>query len=734
MLEQRLTKIDFIGRDGFQWFIAQVTTDKNWREYSIENGYRAKIRILGYHPSDKTIPDEELPWAHFLVPPSLGGGNNFGGSSFALQGGETVIGFFLDGEDAQQPVVFGAFSAGTHICPPMPFKDVEVEKSSGFKPIGIDGEIEYGRHIRPTGDNKPNVRGGLNDHNKKVFSDVAEKLEDLAENIDPAISKAQAKFEEGFKKLSENTPQMFSQLETMVENLNNEEIIIKKAQKIVIPKAVMSDATKAMQTFTKYAQRLEPIGVGNDAGGFIDKVFNIKIPKEKFETQLEKVSKEMAGAISVNMRVAKQELFKEINVAVDSKLNFLDPEFLLKKLKVEDSLGDVHCALENVLGGLTNTIKDLIKETLGKAVNIPICVAESLLSGLISDLTEKINGATAAPLADISGIVGATMPDFSSIVDKAMNLAAVGEKLFTCEDDVPFNPTDIIANVGIEGLQIPDVGRMKELASAMKGSPLSLVESIFPGIGGLNPFGELGDIAKGLGVTAQQKALALDLAGGLGGLGALVGGCSGASGAFGKKCGPPSVEFFGGQGIGGFGKAVINEIGEIIGVSMDDIGEGFTAPPLVTFKDSCGNGGGASGKAIIKDGKITKVVMEETGGGYLGGAVSNQISSTEGEQVIAVLDGIDIINTGVGYEVGDTITTEDGQILEPVIQNGRIVDAIPVDVIDGISSLPKLKINTTNGFGAIIRPTLDFIKVKQYEKPILPSTKVIQVIDCVTSY
>ena len=101
---------------------------------------------------------------------------------------------------------------------------------------------------------------------------------------------------------------------------------------------------------------------------------------------------------------------------------------------------------------------------------------------------------------------------------------------------------------------------------------------------------------------------------------------------------------------------------------------------------------------------------------------------------IAVLDGIDIINTGVGYEVGDTITTEDGQILEPVIQNGRIVDAIPVDVIDGISSLPKLKINTTNGFGAIIRPTLDFIKVKQYEKPILPSTKVIQVIDCVTSY
>tara|TARA_B100000927_G_scaffold176183_1_gene141985 strand:- start:744 stop:2981 length:2238 start_codon:yes stop_codon:yes gene_type:complete len=745
MLEQRLSKIDFIGRDGFQWFIAQVTTDKNWREYSLENGYRAKIRILGHHPTDNTIPDEELPWAHFLVPPNMGAGNNHGGMSFALQGGETVIGFFLDGEDAQQPVVFGAFSAGTHIDKPIPFKQVNVERSSGLLPIGVDQAIEFGKHILPTGNNKPNSRGGLSDHNKKIFGELSEKLEDLAGGAETAVNNLNTVIEE-------QGPQIFKQLETMVEKLNNEEIIIKKAQKITIPKNVLSDATKAMSTFTKKMQNLEPIGIGKDAGGFIDKVFNIKIPKEEFDISLKKVAKEISGAVSVNMRVAKVEMLKEINNAVDSKLDFLDPSFLMKKLKIEDKNSDFHCAVENILGGLDNTISDLLKQTIGKAVSIPICVAESMLAGVISDLTEKINTKTSAPLADIKGIAGGIeLPDFSSMVDKALNLAAIGEKLFTCEGDVPFNPADIIANVGLDKLKVPDIGRMKEIAAAMKKTDLGLLQSIFPGIDGLNPFEGLSDIAEGLGTTAQQKFLEMDIANELGALGPLVSGCSGASGAFGKKCGPPSVTFFGGEGIGGFGKAVINETGKIIGVSMEDLGSGFTSPPLVTFNDPCENGAGASGKAVIKDGQIVKVIMQESGGGYLGGAVgnisnvdgatqsssqsiTNQISTTEGEQVIAVLDGIDIINTGVGYEEGDTITTDDGQVLEPVIQNGRIVDANPIDVIDGITDLPKLTINTSTGFGAIIRPTLNFIKVKEYEKPILPSTMVIQVIDCVTSY
>ena len=57
--------------------------------------------MLGYHAGESEkeggISDENLPWAHFLSP-QFGAGNNNTGTSFALQGGEMVVGFFLDGE------------------------------------------------------------------------------------------------------------------------------------------------------------------------------------------------------------------------------------------------------------------------------------------------------------------------------------------------------------------------------------------------------------------------------------------------------------------------------------------------------------------------------------------------------------------------------------------------------------------------------------------------------------
>ena len=274
------------------------------------------------------------------------------------------------------------------------------------------------------------------------------------------------------------------------------------------------------------------------------------------------------------------------------------------------------------------------------------------------------------------------------------------------------------------------IGQISDKMNVLSGIT-SVSERIFPGLKNVkNPFSGISSAIDGLGTTAQERLLEIEAKDLDGGLLDIVGSCDGADGPFGQRCGPPSVQFFGGEGIGGAGKAVINEIGQIIGVTMTDMGFGFTSPPLVTFIDECENGRGATGKAIIKDGKIVKVVMQESGSGYLGGG----LSESDGEQVIAVLDGIDIIGTGVGYEEGDTITTDDGQVLEPIIQGGRIIGANPVDVKDGITELPDLTINTRTGFGAMIRPSLNFVKVEDYEKPIVPSTKVIQVIDCVSSY
>ena len=706
MLEQRLTKIDFAGKDGYQWFIAQVTTDKKWREQSEEHGYRAKVRIIGVHPPDKEIPDSELPWAQFLIPSNWGSGNNYGGQSFALQGGETVIGFFLDGEEGQQPVIFGSLPQGHFVGEPVSYEKVESDETSKFEPLTFKQAYEYGAHIKLTKNCIPNPRGGFLDSNNEIRDDKGEYCE------------------------------------THIEKINNEKIVVKKAQKCTKPAQVFSDAIKEMQGIIKYVERLEPTPFG-----YVDKVFNIPVPTEEFDKLLEKVSSKIGGALSVNLRLAKAEMMVKINDSVDSALKFTEPDYLLKKLKIDDKLGELSCLFENILSGLSNMVKNLLKQTLGKLVSLPLCAAENLLGGLLSDITDKISSAIGPALNSITGVLntlanplgsllggGGGLPDFTSIMKKALGFAQVGLKLFSCEgQECDPEPTDWDLNVGPDGLAKPDIGKIGQISdkmNALKGIT-SVSEKIFPGLKNVkNPFTGISSAIDGLGTTAQERLLEIDINNEDGGLIDTVGGCSGADGPFGQRCGPPKVQFFGGEGFGGVGKAVINEIGEVIGVSMSEMGFGYTAPPYVTFIDECENGQGAAGKAIIEDGKIIKVIMQESGSGYLGGGVSDG----DGEEVIAVLDGVDIIGTGVGYEEGDTIITDDGQVLEPIIQDGRIIGANPIDVRDGITGLPDLTINTKTGFGANIRPSLNFVKVKDYEKPIVPSTKIIQVIDCVSSY
>jgi len=73
MLDSGLLSKNFIGRDGFIWWIGQVPDAKSWsgnlpflpqKSPSDLPGfkYRVKVRILGYHTSDlKNLPDDDLP-------------------------------------------------------------------------------------------------------------------------------------------------------------------------------------------------------------------------------------------------------------------------------------------------------------------------------------------------------------------------------------------------------------------------------------------------------------------------------------------------------------------------------------------------------------------------------------------------------------------------------------------------------------------------------------------------
>lgn len=86
----------------FNWWTA-IVEDRNDPELL----GRVRVRILGYHtPNKTTLPTSELPWAIPMMP--LTGSSVSGvGDTPAIVTGSTVVGFFADGEDCQQPIIMG---------------------------------------------------------------------------------------------------------------------------------------------------------------------------------------------------------------------------------------------------------------------------------------------------------------------------------------------------------------------------------------------------------------------------------------------------------------------------------------------------------------------------------------------------------------------------------------------------------------------------------------------------
>lgn len=87
---------------------------------------RVQVRIIGQHTSNKQlIPTAELPWAICIMPVN-------DNSSISIKESDLVVGTYLDGEDAQQPIVFG-------IIPGIP--DQLLPNQVGFSDPRESGEL-----------------------------------------------------------------------------------------------------------------------------------------------------------------------------------------------------------------------------------------------------------------------------------------------------------------------------------------------------------------------------------------------------------------------------------------------------------------------------------------------------------------------------------------------------------------------------------------------------------------
>lgn len=96
---------NFLGMTQFVWWHGVVEDNKDPAYLG-----RCRVRVFGFHSDDLLeLPTSDLPWAYLMQPVTSAALSGIGISPTGLLPGSHVLGFFRDGEEAQDPVIIGSF-------------------------------------------------------------------------------------------------------------------------------------------------------------------------------------------------------------------------------------------------------------------------------------------------------------------------------------------------------------------------------------------------------------------------------------------------------------------------------------------------------------------------------------------------------------------------------------------------------------------------------------------------
>ena len=194
-----------------------------------------------------------------------------------------------------------------------------------------------------------------------------------------------------------------------------------------------------------------------------------------------------------------------------------------------------------------------------------------------------------------------------------------------------------------------------------------------------------------------------------------------------QPCGPPSLKFFGGGGVGASANPVVDSSGNLIAVDLVSGGFGYITSPQVQVIDPCNNGSGAVLETIIEDGVVVQVIIKDSGQGYLPPA-----QTVPQYPAVLELTGVTVTNPGFNHNCGvDTIEVipSNGTVLSYNCDPFGKIKSVSVDKSGRFTELPRIRMNTETGFNATFVPDFSIIRDPQPVEPVI--TDVVQVFDLV---
>ena len=428
------------------------------------------------------------------------------------------------------------------------------------------------------------------------------------------------------------------------------------------------------QQFTKDAQN-----VINGAS------FNVGIGTNSYEISLGNAAGDIGNIIASLIQQVRKFVLRKTSSIINNLIGNvpLSARYLANEA-TDKALSAISCLFYRILKGLEDMIGNILRQIINKILNSAECLVESLLAGIIGNILGNLIGAINSILSSVGAAIGSVIGFANDLLQFVIDIL----DFFKCpvKNECPQAEEWDFLNGSTAPKTVLDFNNIFEQAKGVVETVSSTVGNVtatfdealddfsFTKDDG-SSFDPLGDINVG---NIFQSII--------------NGNCN--VGAV--NCGPPNVVFYGGNGSGGTGNAIINTVGEILGVQIITPGN-YESPPLVEFQDACGNGNGGSGTVVIDDdGGITNVIIDEPGYGYEGFPYGDKGGSG---RVWADRCQSTVLRANYDWDIpysnGQTVTVFYGDTVTLPGQNPVVIDEnftedlIPGCVINGVN--PKLK-------------------------------------------